>query len=249
MPVGCEIETRSIGRPHRFVFVELAEGDLLHRRKSARSGERCRDRPDVRARSHVGVSAAVPAILRTGDHANIADVFFLRRVSGFLGRISFGLRSRVRCRVERDSASIRRPDRSPGSLRSVGERTCFAAVHRDQIDLRRLRFPIHRVGGPHESNLPTVGRPARRSVVATRCQRARRRASIRRHDEDLRLVAILFLVHVHAHEGDLRAVGRDLRIGGPDELEQVGFGNRSARLRCASARSRRNKDEKEAERE
>src|SRR5438477_383308 len=62
VPVGCEIESRSVWRPYWLVFVELAEGDLLHGRKSARSGERCGRRPDVRVRSHVRVTTTVPAI-------------------------------------------------------------------------------------------------------------------------------------------------------------------------------------------
>src|SRR5207249_4509198 len=59
VPVGCEIESRSVWRPYWLVFVELAEGDLLHRRKSARSGERCGYSPDVRVRGDIGISTTV----------------------------------------------------------------------------------------------------------------------------------------------------------------------------------------------
>ena len=52
-----------------------------------------------------------------------------------------------------------------------------------------------------------------------------RLAGCRSDAPDGSVVAIFLFVHRHAHKGDARTVGRDLRIARPNEIEQVLLSN------------------------
>ena len=74
---------------------------------------------------------------------------------------------------------------------------------------------IHRPSGDHRgpvSRVPTVSRRGASRAVGAR-------------DPEAGVVLILFLVHGDPDEGHLGAVGGDLRVGHPDELEQVLLGD------------------------
>ena len=62
-------------------------------------------------------------------------------------------------------------------------------------------------------------------VANTAGDGARRLAAVRSGEPDRGVVGILLLVDAHAHERDLRSVGRDLRVGHPHERENVLVGD------------------------
>jgi hypothetical protein len=78
---------------------------------------------------------------------------------------------------------------------------------------------------PHERDAPAVRRPARPGIARAEGQLARRLGSVGARDPETGVVLIGLLVRGHTDEDHLGAVGRDLRIGHPDELEQVLFGD------------------------
>ena len=86
----------------------------------------------------------------------------------------------------------------------------------------RLR-PAVLLDRSREGQPPTIGRPPRARVANTAGDRARRLAAVRPGEPDRGVIGILLFVDAHAHERDVRSVGRDLRIGHPDEREEVFF--------------------------
>ena len=90
--------------------------------------------------------------------------------------------------------------------------------------LRRLRSAVL-LDGAHERDPPSVRRPARPGVASADGQLARRLRAVGARDPEAGVVLILLLVHGDTDEDDLGAVGGDLRVGHPDELEQVLLGD------------------------
>src|SRR6185295_8406415 len=194
------------------------------------------------AMGSVEIAAAVEAVDRAGDHADVALVLFLvllaffflllLRFRGFLGPLFAPLLEvlLVRRAGEGDGLAVRGPRRRARAARQIGEGDGLAALRRDEVELRRLAFALlllRLLGGAREDDARAVRRPARRIVARTAGERARRLAAVRRHDPQRGVVAVLLLVDGDAHEGDLPAVRRNLRIGDPYELEEVGLGDRA----------------------
>ncbi len=73
--------------------------------------------------------------------------------------------------------AVRRPAEAAGAFRNIGERARFAAIHGEQIDLRRLRLAVFvlLLGRAQESERAAVRRPARTGIVRAGGQLARGR--------------------------------------------------------------------------
>ena len=73
----------------------------------------------------------------------------------------------------------------------------------------------------NEGEVCPVGRPPRREVARPDGELPRRVASVDVHRPDRGVVLVALAIDGHAHEGDFRTVGRDLRVGDPDEGEEI----------------------------
>ena len=217
---------------------ELAGRDARRRRLVA-GGRRHRHGPDVRRPIAVDVAEAgdaVGAVDGLGDDAHVA---LARLVAcGLLASVTSARRA---CgRRERDRLAVGRPLGVAGAARHVGDGPRLAAGH----------------GHARGSAPAAAGRPSR----PTRTKASRRPSGDQRglvsrmplvnarggslpsaSRSRSRCRSVLLLVDGHAHEGDLRAVGRDLRIGDPDEREEILLGDRPA-LRAAGVRDQTSSD-------
>ena len=202
---------------------ELAGGDRHGRRLLAGVG-RDRHDPDLGRAIAVDVAEArdaVGAIDRFGDDAHVGFSWLVgcrllrrRQIGGTRGRRE-GDRLAVGCPL-----GVARAARDVGDgPRLAPDIAAWAA--------RAMTWICAGCGRPSFSTERTkcqpaaVGRPARAGVAGAARDRARRLAAVSLREPDGRVVGILLLVDGHAHEGHLRAVGRDLRIGDPHEREEI----------------------------
>ena len=81
------------------------------------------------------------------------------------------------------------------------------------------------LGHPREDQILSIRRPARRRIALAAGQTMRSFVAGGRHGPDRRVVALFFFIHGHANERDARAIGRNLRIADPNEIEQIFLGN------------------------
>src|ERR1044072_3687350 len=120
-------------------------------------------------------------------------------------------------------------------------RPSFSSV---RTDARYVPFggrPCGLLRGRYEDALLRVGRPAWPPVAGTVRELARF-AGIGGDGPDGGVVTVLLVVHGNAHESDMRAIGRDLRIADPDEVEEILFSDISLLGQC-----RRSDDDQESE--
>ena len=127
-------------------------------------------------------------------------------------------------------------------MRSAG----LAARQADDVDLRRL-WPAVLLRSADERQRAPIRRPARAAVADAARQGPGRLAAVGTRDPDAGIVLVLLFVGRHPHEGDLRSIGRDLRIGHPHEREQVLLGDSSplARIGLRGQRSQGNDEQQD----
>ena len=220
--VRGEIDARPVLGPHRRALVVRTRGDPLRRDFVAGLGRNVQG-PDVTMAIRLGVPFVIDTVGRQGHDPDVAHALRL----GLLPVLFLLLLRDVlvgRAAQEREPFAVRRPGGGAGPFREGGEGPGLAAGHGQEVDLRRLGLAIL-LDRAAEDELFAVGGPARAAVVRSGGQ-PHRRPSARRDEPDRGLVPFFLCVHLHAHEGDARAVGRNLRVGDPDEAEQVLFGDR-----------------------
>ncbi len=195
--VGVEVDLRAVRRPDRAPLAERSLGELL-RLRDLGAVRRHGDGPDVADAGGIVVAAAVEAVDRAGDDADVALplpllllILFLLLVRGLLvfGRglfrlLALGPRVPPLLQVlflgavaEGDGLAVRRPDRPARAVGQVGEGHGLAAPGGDQIELRRLALAVL-LGGAGEDDPRAVGGPSGRHVpraAGERSAAARRR--------------------------------------------------------------------------
>ena len=196
VPEGGEVDLGSVGRPLDRGVVPVAVGQLA-RRAAAR-----RDDEDVRP-ARVDVPLAVPLVGRPLDHLRLADPV---RAVGPSGQRNPGEVRPVRHPAgERDPLAVGRPERVGGAALEPGDRGDRALrVHPANEDLGAAGLARRR-----EEDAGAVRRPLRAAAV----QKAPLPGAVRVHDPQRRLAPVLELVDPAQRVDDLRAVGRDLRVG------------------------------------
>ena len=104
---------------------------------------------------------------------------------------------------------------------------------------RRATLALH---DAEKAEASSVRRPPRRRVAPPARHRSWRTAFCR-HDPDRRGVRVALAVDRDADKRHGLAVWRDLRVGGPDKVEQVGLADGAASLRVRSSRGEQDNDE------
>src|SRR5436305_2813885 len=232
--VRAEVERGAVRRPVLALFGELARGELLRLRRLLAAGGHGHG-PQMAGAGGVAVAAAIEAVDRPADHADVALPLLLALLAhDALLLVLLVLRLFLLLRPpllevlvvggagEGDRLSVRRPDGIAGSLRQAGQRHRLPSARGDELDLWAVLVLLR---GAHEGDSRAIRRPAGRRVVRTAGERPRRLGSVRGDYPDGRVVALLLLVDGDPDENDLLAVGRDPGIGRPHELEQVRLGD------------------------
>ncbi len=124
--------------------------------------------------------------------------------------------------AEGDVGAIGRPHRIARAARERGERLRFTAAEREIVELRPARAASGFFRGAREREILAIGRPARRAVTLAAGERLQRAAG-GGDAPDGGVVAVLLLVDGDPDKRDARAVGRNLRVADPDELEEIFF--------------------------
>ena len=122
-------------------------------------------------------------------------------------------------RAERDALRVRRPGDLLDALLLVGQLARLSALGRDDVEVHG-RLLVAAVGGEREP-VP-VRRPARRRVPALAGgELPRLRRSVERSDPDRAAILVRLAVDRGDDESNARAVRRDARVAGVDELVDV----------------------------
>src|SRR5208282_1126122 len=209
--------------------------------------------PDVLTSFGVEITLIVTAIDRAADDVNVGFVltlrfrcFGLRRVLGGLRFLALadlrlavlgladlghslpGLLDVFRSRGTQKcyAPAVGRPDRVRSAFGQVGNDPGFPAGERQYCNLRRLglaRFVF--VATSRKCYALTVRRPARLCVMLAIRHSYRRFIAGGGGHPDRRFVARALLVHADPGKGDARSVGRELRVGNPDEIEKILLGD------------------------
>ena len=219
----CRDQDRlAVGGPgRRAVVVERTAGELA--RRAALGGQH----EEVPV-SILQIALAVGAVQEALD-----DTRRLRpgRALRLGGRRGEGLGVRAHVHQEGEPAPVGRPGDCLGRRRQVGEPRDLARVHPAHVELRARVVPRQK------RQAAAVGREDRRGVVAAACAERARVAAVGAHDPECGAASVGHDVHRVAHEDDALAVGRDLRIARPLQLEHVER-LESLRLRRAGERRR-----------
>ncbi len=201
--VRREKYARAVGRPFSRSFVEATLRDLFRLRGLAGRVRRANS-PNVRVRFRIDVSRPIGAVRCFCYDAHVALMLGRLAFRFTLIRLRHFPRSRVFIVGKRNGLAVRRPIRTGGPTRDIGQRLGFAAFEREQINLRRLR-PGFFLDGSQESEAFPIGRPSRRGVARAR-GKLPWRAAADRHDPQSRVVAIRLLVDPDFDEDYSRAV-------------------------------------------
>jgi hypothetical protein len=172
----------------------------------------------------VEVTLAVYAVLRARHHL---DVGLAQRLALLLVGV-LGCLARGDCKIlivggaeKRDAVAVVRPRGLRHALGQLGQLQRLAAFHRQHEELRRLRLAVF-LSRTQEREMPAVRRPARRRIAFCR-RKPVRLARFRPYLPQRSLVVGTFLIDGHADVRRRFAVGPQLRIADPLELEQVLF--------------------------
>ncbi|GBC78112.1 hypothetical protein HRbin08_01598 [bacterium HR08] len=187
---GRQDELASIGRPIEIVHGDLAAGDQA-----------------CLACLHIHDVEANVLVIAIGDDP--------------IPPFAFGLLLLFRLRIGDgvgDAPPIGRPAEHENRILRSRERTRFAPIGREEINLRVRRGPALR----EECDPASVGRPLRCAIALVIVGEATRLAARRRHQPDLaerRARPLVLAARAHDLKGDLPPIGRQLHLRDPSNAQ------------------------------